>query len=76
MSGKIIINKKRSICSECMKPIIPTTSKYKIKNFRRYYHLSCYYAWVRRIMKNYELYLKELDKPPYKKVMILESLEK
>lgn len=75
MSGKVIINKKRSRCSRCMKPIIPTTSKYKIRNFKKYYHLSCYYNWVKEFMKKSAFYLKELEKPKYKKIMILENLE-
>ena len=45
------------------------------------YHLSCFYTYGRKLVKRWELYKKRMEEhlnilDPYKKEMIVESLEK
>ena len=69
---EIIKSKRKSKCFLCQKNI---TLKYKVKNGLVNYHLSCYYSrYVKPNSEYYKKQIKELNKPKYKKQMIVENL--
>lgn len=69
---EIIKSKRKSKCRLCFKII---NQKYKVLD-GYYYHLSCYFRWLKRRLETTKKHLKQFSKQKYKKQMILESLEK
>jgi hypothetical protein len=65
--------RKGSVCNFCYKKI---NSKYKVlAENKLYYHLSCFYEHLKKMENKLKAKLKEIRKPKYKKIMILERLE-
>jgi hypothetical protein len=66
-------NKRICKCGICHKPI---KSKYKVSHRSRLFHLSCFKPYLERWFNTFKDNLKEINKQKYKKIMILEELEK
>jgi len=65
--------RKGSICILCNKPI---NSKYKYLYNGSFCHLNCVFEKFKNKLQNLKAELKQFNKTKYKRVMILESLEK
>jgi hypothetical protein len=66
-------NKRICKCGVCKKPI---SSKYRVSHQNRLFHLSCFKPYLEEWFKKYKEGMAEINKPKYKKIMILEELEK
>lgn len=67
---KILKNKRKAKCRICGNKI---ELKYRVKE-KGYYHLRCYYNWLKKELDNYKGHFKELNKLKYKRQMLLEGL--
>jgi len=68
---EIIKSKRKSKCRRCWKLI---TQKYKVEQNGNYYHLSCYFKWLKVRLENTKKEVKQFSKQKYKRQMILENL--
>lgn len=64
--------RKGAICHACGKPI---DLKYRAVYGSNYYHISCLQGWAEKNYKRFKEFVKEFNKPKYKKIIVLEKLK-
>jgi hypothetical protein len=75
----IIKNRFKSWCGYCGKNILLDEYPYKVKHGQDTFHLICYYKWLKKRIKNFEIKLSELKKfekkmKKYNTQLLLETL--